>query len=391
MATTTYGSPYVANTDLVSAWPGVSLNVAQRVDAVSYAGNGINAQTGTTYTLILTDAGKNVTLSNASSVTVTIPASSSVAYATGTVISLTNLGAGTVTVAAAGGVTLNGSTLTIGQYSRSSIMKIATDTWVLTSGGGIPKAVFSSGGTTSSYSSGGITYSVRTFTATGTLVCSTAGLCDLLLVGGGAGAGYTYTSTYRAGAGGGGQLLSLNNVYVPAGSYSIVIGAGGAAGVTPSGIDFYNVRGNNGGLTSMNGIALAIGGGGGGYGYNGNDFVNQFGIPGGNGGGGGLSNSGTKYGGPSLAGGYAGGDATVAGGSGGGGGGAGGAGATNGTAGIGASNSLQTGSAQTYAAGGASLNPASNGTANTGNGGSVGNAVGVNGNGGSGLFVVRTS
>jgi len=133
MATTTYGSPYVANTDLVSAWPGVSLNVAQRVDAVSYAGNGINAQTGTTYTLVLTDAGKNVTLSNASSVTVTIPANSSVAYPTGTRINFTNLGAGTVTIAAAGGVTLNGSPLTLAQYTDGSILKLATDTWVFTS------------------------------------------------------------------------------------------------------------------------------------------------------------------------------------------------------------------------------------------------------------------
>jgi len=158
MATTTYGSPYVANTDLVSAWPGVSLNVAQRVDAVSYAGNGVNAQTGTTYTLVLTDAGKNVTLSNASAVTVTIPAYASVAYAVGTVINLTNLGAGTVTVAASGGVTLNGSPLTLAQYTQGQLLNTGTNTWVFTSGPAVtspglaqvtPASIANSGGSAS--------------------------------------------------------------------------------------------------------------------------------------------------------------------------------------------------------------------------------------------------
>ena len=57
----------------------------------------VNAQTGTTYTLVLTDAGKQVTTSNASGVALTIPLNSSVAFATGTRIWVLNLGSGSLT------------------------------------------------------------------------------------------------------------------------------------------------------------------------------------------------------------------------------------------------------------------------------------------------------
>lgn len=132
MPTTTYGTQYAASSDLVSNWPGVSLNVADRLDDVSFKGNGLNDQTGTTYTLVLTDAGKTVTLSNASPVTVTIPTNASVAYETGTCIYLTNKGAGVVTVSPTGGVTLNNA-VPLSQHSSAYIQKLATDTWVMVS------------------------------------------------------------------------------------------------------------------------------------------------------------------------------------------------------------------------------------------------------------------
>jgi len=91
----------------------------------------VNAQTGTTYTLVLTDAGKQVTLSNASAVAVTIPLNASVAFATGVKIMLLNLGAGTVTVAGAGGVTVGHSDtdLNMPQYGVMVLIKTGTDTW----------------------------------------------------------------------------------------------------------------------------------------------------------------------------------------------------------------------------------------------------------------------
>jgi hypothetical protein len=82
--------------------------------------------------LVLTDNGRLVTLSNASAITVTVPLNSSVAFATGAIINLQQIGAGQVTVAGASGVTLNGTgTALRAQWSAASLVKTATDTWTL--------------------------------------------------------------------------------------------------------------------------------------------------------------------------------------------------------------------------------------------------------------------
>lgn len=93
-----------------------------------------NAQTGTTYTLVLTDAGKVVTMTNASSNTLTVPPNSSVAFPVNTRLDIIQYGAGQTTIAAGAGVTLysSGSKLKLaGQYSGASLWKKATDTWVV--------------------------------------------------------------------------------------------------------------------------------------------------------------------------------------------------------------------------------------------------------------------
>ena len=97
------------------------------------AQSAINAQTGTTYTLVLSDASKLVTLSNASAITLTIPTNASVAYPVGTKIDLAQIGAGQVTVAGAGGVTVNATPglKFVAQYSAATCIKTATDTWLL--------------------------------------------------------------------------------------------------------------------------------------------------------------------------------------------------------------------------------------------------------------------
>ena len=101
----------------------------------------INAQTGTTYTLVLADAGKIVTSSNASAQTITIPPNSSVAYPVGTQIEIYQLGAGATSVTAGSGVTLNGVSTGTGalnaQYSAVSCFKIATDTWLMAGAHGV--------------------------------------------------------------------------------------------------------------------------------------------------------------------------------------------------------------------------------------------------------------
>jgi hypothetical protein len=95
----------------------------------------INAQTGTTYTPVLADAGKIVTLNNGSAITLTIPPNSSVAYPVGSSLTFINLGAGLTTFAQGSGVTIasSGGTATApsitAQHNSATCIKIATDTW----------------------------------------------------------------------------------------------------------------------------------------------------------------------------------------------------------------------------------------------------------------------
>ena len=93
-----------------------------------------NAQTGTTYTLALSDAGKIVTCSNTSSITVTVPLYSSIAFPTGTQITIVGINTGQVTIAAASGVTINsaGGALKLRvRYSSATLIKTAKNTWLL--------------------------------------------------------------------------------------------------------------------------------------------------------------------------------------------------------------------------------------------------------------------
>ena len=181
MATTTYGSPYVDGTDLVANWPAASLTVAQSIDAAGYyIGRGNNTQTGS-YTTVLTDAGKVITMSNASANTVTIPPNSSVAYVIGTRINILNLGAGACTPTAGAGVTINGTITALATNGSASVIKTATNTWsYIASGGGgkvlqvvhaIATAIVSN--TTSTYADVGLSASIT---------CATTGSKVLVLV-----------------------------------------------------------------------------------------------------------------------------------------------------------------------------------------------------------------
>jgi hypothetical protein len=97
-----------------------------------------NGQTGTTYTLVLADAGKYVEMNNASANTLTVPPNSSVAFPVGTQVTVIQTGAGTTTIAPGAGVTINyysptaAATRTLkAQWAAGTLIKRATDTWVL--------------------------------------------------------------------------------------------------------------------------------------------------------------------------------------------------------------------------------------------------------------------
>lgn len=93
-----------------------------------------NAQTGTSYTLALSDSTKIVELNNAAAITLTVPTDASVAFPVGTQINLLQTGAGQVTVVGASGVTVNseGGKLKLkGQWAAATLVKRATNTWVI--------------------------------------------------------------------------------------------------------------------------------------------------------------------------------------------------------------------------------------------------------------------
>ena len=83
---------------------GTSGSVAIGFDATAATTLTLNAQTGTTYTLVLGDAAnKLVTTSNASAITVTIPPS---VFSTGQQINVQSIGVGLTSFAAGAGVTI---------------------------------------------------------------------------------------------------------------------------------------------------------------------------------------------------------------------------------------------------------------------------------------------
>lgn len=119
-----------AATGQVIAWNGTDW----APQSISAALISVNAQTGTTYTLVIGDAGKLVTTSNASAITLTVPPNSSVAFPTGTVINICSIGAGQTTIAPGSGVTIGSAdskTKLRVQYSSASLIKTGTDTWIL--------------------------------------------------------------------------------------------------------------------------------------------------------------------------------------------------------------------------------------------------------------------
>jgi hypothetical protein len=129
-------------TDLVTDLPADFEIFGDAVDATVYTidqevdttrtTSTLNAQTAS-YTLVLGDAGKTITMSVASANNLTVPPFADVAFATGTMINVIQIGAGQTTLVAGSGVTINsksGNLKITGQYSGVSLYKRDTNTWV---------------------------------------------------------------------------------------------------------------------------------------------------------------------------------------------------------------------------------------------------------------------
>lgn len=125
------------------------------------------------------------------------------------------------------------------------------------------------GGTVSTYSSGGTNYKVHKFTSSGNLVVPT-GLtlsnCNIVIVGGGGGSG-AYGNGGGGGGGGAGGYGNATVSSLTAGTHSITIGAGGAQHATGSNTTVPSAFQGNLSSTHFN-SGTFNGGGAGAYGSN---------------------------------------------------------------------------------------------------------------------------
>ena len=108
------------------------ISTTAAIDLGKLADVSTSAQTAS-YTLVLADKNKIVEMSVATANTLTVPPNSSVAYPVGSQINILQTGAGQTTVTAGAGVTVNATPgLKIRtQWSYATLVKRATDTWVL--------------------------------------------------------------------------------------------------------------------------------------------------------------------------------------------------------------------------------------------------------------------
>ena len=237
-----------------------------------------NVYVGTEFsiTLAASDGGSNITYAN----TTALPPSTTLAT-NGTL-------SGTITETSS--TTYNFSVEAIDAQLQSAIRSFSL----------LYSSFVASGGTVTTSGA----YKIHTFTTNGTFTAGASKTVQYLIVAGGGGGG---TALYSGGGGAGGLLTS--SVSVNAGSYSVVVGNGGAQGVNGSNSSFNGIVTIGGGYGGTYGgtITGAAGGSGGGGAY-------SAGAPGS-----GTAGQGYSGGGASSTGGY---------GWGGGGGGAGGVGTT---------------------------------------------------------------
>ena len=113
---------------------GVTSAIQTQIDAKADKTTTFNIQTGTSYTLALTDAGKIIEMQNGGANIVYIPFNSSVAFPIGTEIQVLQFGAGQTTITPVSGVTTKSKSnqVKIGnQYTGVTLVKRGTNDWYI--------------------------------------------------------------------------------------------------------------------------------------------------------------------------------------------------------------------------------------------------------------------
>jgi hypothetical protein len=115
----------------------------------------------TDHTLALVDRNRVVNMNNAAAATVTIPLNSSVAFPTGSVVYINRTGAGSVTLAVAGGVTIN-KTGTLSTNEELYVRKRGENSWLVVD---VPKNLSATGGAVGAGTGTASGYTVHQFTS----------------------------------------------------------------------------------------------------------------------------------------------------------------------------------------------------------------------------------
>jgi hypothetical protein len=239
------------------------------------------------YTLAVADKDKLIAVNATGATTVTIPADSTADFLVGSKIDVINLNTGTVTIAGAGGVTLNGTPATVLQFETVTVIKRAANTWVVQRFVGASntqtltnKTISGSNNTLSNIAQSSVTnltsdlaakanlsagyqfHSTLYYTSNATFTKATYPWLRAIRVkcqgggGGGAGAASTGVGQVSGGGSGGGSGYAerfITNISGLSASITVTVGAGGTAGSTSGG------AGGTGGNSEFDGT---IGGGG---------------------------------------------------------------------------------------------------------------------------------
>jgi len=253
--------------------PSASSDVATKnyVDAFNFP---LNTQTGN-YTLLASDNNKRIVMDSGSATSIIL--NSNVFSANDTVY-FVNKGTGTTTITPGTGSPIinNASGLSLSQNQSGTLVADSASNFFFFKSGvsiyGIATGAGTTGFTSSSITDNSINYTLLKWKdATGgqnnTMTVTTAGYFEFFVLAGGGGAGIGNQTSGSGGGGGAGQLI-IQEMYLPAGNYTVKVGAGGTTGENNL---FSGTRGGFSSIFQTTGTAgayntkiTAIGGGGGG-------------------------------------------------------------------------------------------------------------------------------